>query len=155
MNILDVICIGVLLIAAIRCFFRGFIDEIMAAISIFLPLLVAIAMYKPVTAWFKLQTIFSPVIAYGLAFVGVFIIIFIVVKFLHSSIESIVDNLELNTADRILGFIVGLAEGIIIIAILLIVIKFQPLFNVDSLLQGSFFARILVPIIAQHIPGQA
>lgn len=155
MNILDVICIGILLIAAIRCFFRGFIDEIMAAISIFLPLLVAIAMYKPVTGWFKLQTIFSPVIAYGLSFVGVFVIIFIVVKFLHSSIESIVDNLELNTADRILGFIVGLAEGLIIISILLIVIKFQPLFNVDSLLQGSFFARILVPIIAQHIPVQA
>ncbi len=155
MNILDIIFIVILAIAVLRCFFRGFIDEIMAALSIFLPLLVAIIMYKPVSRWFALQNHFSELLAYGIAFGGIFILMFIIVKFLHSSIEAIIDNLDLETADKILGAILGLGEGIIIIAIILIVIRYQPVFKIDALLENSFIARLLLPIIAHHLPFKA
>lgn len=155
MNVLDIVCLIILVIAVLRCFFRGFIDEIMTALSIFLPLLVAVIMYKPVTAWFSLHNHFPAAIAYAISFGGILIIMFLIVKFLHSSIEAIIDNLELETADRILGAIVGLAEGIIIIALLLIVIRYQPVFDVETLLGDSLIARILLPLIAQHIPLKA
>lgn len=155
MNILDIIFIVILAIAILRCFFRGFIDEIMAALSIFLPLLVAIIMYKPVSQWFSLHKYFSEILAFAIAFGGLFILMFIVVKFLHSSIEAIIDNLELETADKILGAILGIGEGVIIIAIILIVLRYQTVFKIEALLENSFIARLLLPIIAHHIPFKA
>jgi membrane protein required for colicin V production len=82
-----------------------------------------------------------------LAFAGLFIIVFVIVKLLEIMLKGIINRVKLGGADRFLGIVFGLAEGIAVVSLILFIIKFQPLFDPSSLLEESLFAKLLLPII--------
>jgi membrane protein required for colicin V production len=45
----------------------------------------------------------------------------------------------------------GFVEGIIVVCLLLFLITIQPFFNADSMLENSFLARLLLPIITGDV----
>ena len=50
--------------------------------------------------------------------------------------------------DRALGFLFGLVEGVVIVCFVLTLLYAQPWFNVDNLLQDSFFHNFLGKFLA-------
>jgi len=60
---------------------------------------------------------------------------------------NIINNVSLSGANSFLGLIFGLVEGIVLVSLVLLLLKIQPLFDSSSLLANSFFAKLILPLI--------
>ncbi|HUW68868.1 MAG TPA: CvpA family protein [bacterium] len=151
MNTLDYILLAIMALAALRCWFRGIIGEVLSTAAVIGGLLSGIFFFRPVGAWISsLVTLggFEPVVG----FVAAFALVFIVVKIVERSLRGVLESLHLDILDRILGLVFGALEGVIMAAIIVLVLKFQPLFNVTQLLDGSVVARVLLPLLTERMP---
>jgi membrane protein required for colicin V production len=146
-TVLDFIFAGLLAVIIIRCAVRGLVEEIMSMAALLLGVVGAFFLYPSGAAFIrtKLDLRFIPEI---LAFVGIFVIIFILVKVVEYMLRDIITRINLGWLDRLLGFVFGVAEGFIVISLLIFIIYIQPVFKAGELLQSSFFARLLIPLIA-------
>jgi membrane protein required for colicin V production len=154
MNTLDYILLAIIVLLALRCWFRGIIGEVLSAAVVVGGLLVGIFFYRSIGAWISTLVAlggFQPVVG----FVAAFAVVFIVVKIVERSLRGVLESLNLDVLDKLLGLAFGALEGIIVSAIVIIVLRYQPLFDVEKLLSGSFIARILLPIIAERMPVAA
>jgi membrane protein required for colicin V production len=134
---------------------KGFVGEVFSMAAIILGILCALFFYKNGGEF--LRTTFWPglkVIPEVIAFISLFIIVFIVVKILESMFKGIIERVKLSGIDRFLGTILGLAEGIAVVSLVLLLLKIQPLFDPSSILSDSVFAKILLPLItgSQDVP---
>jgi membrane protein required for colicin V production len=82
-----------------------------------------------------------------IAFIAFFLLIYITVKIIEMTLKSIIEGIRLGGLDHLLGFLFGFVEGLIIVCLLLFLISIQPFFNPDSILENSFLAKVLLPII--------
>jgi len=85
-------------------------------------------------------------------FVAAFAVVFIIVKIIERSLSSVLENLNLDVLDRIFGLVFGALEGLIIATIMIMILRYQPLVDVGSLLDGSFMARWILPLVAERLP---
>ncbi|MDR1239960.1 MAG: CvpA family protein [Treponema sp.] len=146
--VIDIIFIVLAIILTIRCALRGFIGELMSMASVVLGLLAALFFYKNGGAFIREK--FLPgmkIFPEVLAFIALFLIVFIVIKILEGILKDIIERIRLGGADRFLGVIFGLVEGVIVISLILFVLTIQPLFDPAPILRESFFAELLLPLI--------
>jgi len=147
-SVIDVIFILAITIFVLRCFIKGFISEVMSMAALVLGILAALFFYK--NGGDFLRTKYWPglnTIPELIAFAALFLIVFVVIKLFEIMLKGIVDGINLGGADKFLGIIFGLAEGIAVISLVLFVLRIQPLFDPSSLLSDSIFARLLLPFI--------
>jgi membrane protein required for colicin V production len=146
--VIDIIFAALIVIFTVRCALRGFIGELMSMASVVLGLLAALFFYKNGGAY--IRTRFMPgmeIIPEILAFIALFLIVFILIKILEAILKEIIEGIKLGGADRFLGIVFGLVEGIIVVSLVLFVFTVQPLFDPEPILNKSIFADILLPII--------
>ena len=146
--VIDFIFIALIGLFIIRCFLKGFISEILSMAGIVLGLLASLFFYKNGAEFLRSQ--FWPelkVIPEIIAFVGLFIIVFFIIKLLEILLKGIINNVKLGGADRALGIVFGLAEGIVVVSLILFLLEIQPLFDPSSIISDSFFASLLLPLI--------
>ena len=86
-----------------------------------------------------------------LAFLLIFIVIFLVLKIIEKVLKGIFGGSIFRSLDRVLGLVFGLLEGAAVVTVIIVVLKAQPWFPVDSLLEGSWFYRIVSPMIATPV----
>jgi len=147
-SVLDVILILLIVLFVIRCYLKGFVSELLSMAAFVLGLLASLFFYKNgadylrARFWPDLKTI--PEIV---AFVALFLIVFIIIKILEMMLKGIIQGVRLGGADRFLGVIFGLAEGIAVVSLILFILRIQPLVDPSSLLSDSIFARLLLPLI--------
>jgi membrane protein required for colicin V production len=145
---IDLVFVGLISLFMIRCYLKGFVSELLSVAGIVLGLLAALFLHKSGGAflrekfWNGLDVI--PEIA---AFVILFVFVFFIVKLLEKMLINIIDDVSLTNADSYLGIIFGLAEGAAVVSLILFVLKIQPLFDASAMLQDSFFAKLLLPLI--------
>ncbi len=152
MNILDIVFCVIIGLLALRCFFKGLVHELMTKASILGAALLAILFYRIVGGWLsKLVNLgeFAPIAG----FIAVALVVFIIMKLLQASIATIVEGLHIQPIDKALGLILGLSEGILLSSLILIALSYQPVFDLSATFEGSFFARILLPLIARQLPS--
>ncbi len=82
-----------------------------------------------------------------ISFLVLFLLIYITVKLLESLIHNIFIKLSLERLDKALGFFLGIAEGFLLVCIILIILNWQPFFEINYLLEDSLFAKILFPLL--------
>ena len=148
LSVIDVVFSLIIILFVIRCYLKGFASELFSMAAIILGIFSALFFYKNGGEY--LRTTFWPelkVIPEVVAFIALFIIVFIVIKILESILKGIIERVRLSGVDRFLGTIFGLAEGIAVVSLVLILLKIQPLFDSSSLLSESIFAQILLPLI--------
>lgn len=151
MNTLDYVVFGIIAIAALRCWFRGIIGEVLSMAAVVGGLLAGIFFYQPAGAFIsRLYPLGGFEVVAG--FIAAFAIVFIVVKILERSVRSILENLNLDVLDRIFGLVFGALEGLIIVTIIIMILRYQPIIDVTSLLDGSLMARWLLPLVAERLP---
>lgn len=145
-EIADWIFLGLLVFFIIKVSIRGFISEFFSKAAVIFGALIAVLFYK----------VFTPVISKMLgpkslsaliAFLILFLSAYLVIKLLEVLLGSLFSNQSLRSLDRALGFFLGIIEGILVIAVLLIIIHIQPVINPEQILGKSIFAKILSPFI--------
>jgi membrane protein required for colicin V production len=166
LKLIDYVCVGLLLLLVIRGTLRGFISEFMTLASLVLGALGSLFLYRPCADFLRdrgLRTFVEGIPAFLqrllpalvqnipeiLAFVLIFVVIFAMVKLVEYLLNDIIQRVSLGGVDRFLGFLFGMAEGAVVISLLLLALKLQPVFDVNSLLEESFFAGLLFPLIAR------
>jgi membrane protein required for colicin V production len=143
---IDIVFALLILVLAVRGAIRGFVAEFGSVAALFLGLGGAIALYKSVAVlldkWFG-TSLWNPLIA----FLVVFLLIYLVVKTLERLLEALFDRLDLERLDRAIGLFLGLAEGLLLVGVLLFLLSWQPFFDTRGLLRDSLFARFLAPLL--------
>jgi membrane protein required for colicin V production len=149
---LDIILGSLMLILIIRCALRGFIEEMMSMASLVLGVLAAVFFHKNgarfITQRFHITGLPAEILAFG----ALFLTVFIAVKLLEYVLRDIVLRVNLGGVDRFLGILFGIAEGMVLAALIVFLLRLQPLFDPSSLLRDSLFARLLLPLAGMVIP---
>jgi membrane protein required for colicin V production len=143
----DIVFIVIIFIFAMHCAVKGFVSEIMSLAAAILGILAAIFFFRAGAAF--IRDSFIPgmqVLPEILAFIVIFFIVFAVIKLFEKMLKTIIEGIHLGGPDRVLGFIFGVGEGVIVVCLLLFLISVLPV-NSDRILEGSFFAELLLPFI--------
>jgi membrane protein required for colicin V production len=155
--VLDIIFIIIVVIVVIRCIMRGFVEEFLSMAALIFGIAGAVFLSGPVAKlldkYFKLS-MWSHIIA----FLGCFIVIYIIIKILEGIIHNIFDKLNLEKLDKVLGFVLGLFEGFLVVAVLVFLLswfKWVPFINMEQLLKNSFIAQFIQPLLVPIIKTQA
>ncbi|MDR1419301.1 MAG: CvpA family protein [Treponema sp.] len=146
--VIDIIFAVLIVIFTVRCYLKGFISELLSMTAIVLGLLSSLFFYKNGAVFIRDR--FMPgvgVIPEILAFIILFLVVFIAVKIVERLLQDIISGIRLGGVDRFLGIFFGIAEGIAVVGLVLLVLHVQPVFNAQSILEKSIFARMLLPLI--------
>jgi len=146
--IIDIVFLAIIAIFALRCGLRGIVGELMSMAALVLGLLSAIFFFRKTAELIRGR--FVPdvkALPEIISFVAIFIVVFAVIKILETILKDIIERIQLGEVDRFLGFFFGVAEGVIIVCLLLFLIIVQPFVESDLILEGSFLADILMPFI--------
>lgn len=82
-----------------------------------------------------------------LGFLAIFLLVFLIVSIAASSIRSMLENAELQSLDKGLGFLLGVLEGVIIVFAVFFVLNLQTIWPVHEQLSASMASRILSPFL--------
>jgi membrane protein required for colicin V production len=146
--VIDIVFVIIIAIFALRCALRGIVGELMSMAAVVLGILAAIFFFRKTAELIRGK--FIPdvkVLPEIVAFIAVFIIVFAIIKILETILKDIIERIQLGGPDRFLGFFLGIAEGLIIVCLLLFLITVQPFVEPDLILEGSLFADNLMPYI--------
>lgn len=158
MSILDWIFTGFIILLAVRCFAKGFVEEILAVASWIGGLGSALLFSKALSAYASKYVAknlgnvkISATVLYVLAFIVCFLAGFLVVKLIEKLVSEGLEAAHLEIFDRLLGLVLGIVEGLAIVALILIVLEIQPFFNVQKILSSSMYAKTLLPLLGPTI----
>ncbi len=150
MAAIDIFFIVLILVAAIRGYIRGFVTEIFSVAGPILALLGAIFLSKP------LSRIITPLSLNGgelgnqiISFLILFVVIYLVIFLLQKMLHGLLEKMHLVGADRALGVLLGILEGLTAVFILTIVLILIPLKETRDLLHGSFFHSLVSPLLPE------
>jgi membrane protein required for colicin V production len=144
---IDYVFIVIILIFALHCALKGFVSEVMSLAAVIQGILSAIFFFRAGAEFIRES--FIPevkVIPEILAFIVIFFIVFFAVKLLEKMLKTVIEGIHLGAVNHALGFVFGVAEGIIVVCLVLFIISILP-FDSDSILGGSLFAKLLLPFV--------
>jgi membrane protein required for colicin V production len=148
LGILDIVFIAIIVVAALRGAFRGMIQEIISLAALFISLLLAAVYYPDTARWIRSRSSIddgSTLIAYAF----IFLVSFILFKLLQKAVVSMMNESAMESTDRLLGFFFGMLEGVLICFLLVYLINFQHLLNLDGLSGDS----LIVPYLERFLPA--
>ena len=151
MSAIDIIFVALIALLMLRCYIKGFVSELLSMAAIVLGVLASIYFYK--NGGIYLRERFWPELTNPIpeiaAFIAIFIFIFLIGKLLEALLKGIVKGIKLGGADKFLGLIFGFAEGVALVSIILFIFQLiKPVYDASLLLEDSFIAKILIPLIS-------
>lgn len=162
MNIVDIIIILVILLSGIVGFKRGFTKELVCFLGVFVVIILGFILKDPVAeilydnlpifkinGLYSLSIYFYVVIAFILV-TSVLLLIFKLLIVLTSLFEKLLNHtIILGIPSKILGFIIGLIEGVVWTFIILYVLNL-PIFNIKDIKESTLKKAVLddTPILS-------
>lgn len=149
-NFLDVVFMALILVCAIQAAVNGFIKEFFGKAAFMLGIFVAVMLYAKLTPYIN-RYIKSTFVSQILAFLLIFILIYLIVRLVQQLVGSFFSGDILSGLDRALGFFFGVAEGLLLISVVLVILYAQPWFDIGPLVKGSFFHRMLEALLVKPV----
>ena len=147
----DVVCAAILLVAGLRAAIRGFVAETFSLGAIAAGVAVAIVGHplavQQLETWWEAAWWQLP-----LAVVVLFVATYLVVKWLEAISQRACAALRLKGLDHILGFGVGIAEGLILVYGLLVLAQVQALIDTAPWFADSLVQERLLPWMLANLP---
>lgn len=141
---LDIFLILVLLIFAIRGANRGFIKEVFSIFALILGFFLGIKYSGKLSAYFDFKND-SNVMVLILSFLIILVTVFLIAKLIEFIVKGVLNALNLKDLDKILGFVIGLFEGLLLIYALFMLLDLQPFVKLHSFLDKSFIYNLISP----------
>ena len=142
----DIVSLIILFILAIRATFRGFLTEIMSMASIIVGIIIAVVFTRPVSILLQ-DYIGNSIWNMIIAFLGLFLISYLIIKIFESSLNTLIEKIQLEKLDQSLGFFLGLIEGLLLIVILVFLMQAQQFISVSNIFENSYASSIAEKII--------
>jgi membrane protein required for colicin V production len=147
-SLIDAVFILILGILVIRGALRGFVIEISTMAAPILGVFSAVLFSNLLTGFIELLTgLKNSIWNHIIAFLVIFLIAYLCVFFIQGILQNVVIKLELHNLDRVLGSLLGFIEGILVIAIILILAHWIPFEGIKRIFDNSFFFNLLKPFI--------
>jgi membrane protein required for colicin V production len=140
--LIDVIFLIVMVIVAIGATIKGFIHEFFGKVAFFLGLLCAVLFYDDFTP-IVMKYVKTEFLAPILSFLLIFIIIYLIISIIKVFVGKLFQGEVMGGLNRLLGFFFGAAEGLLIVAVIIILLTAQPWIDVSRLFANSIFFGIL------------
>lgn len=122
----DLIILGVLLISGLLALMRGFVRELLHILAWIAAAVIAVKAFpyaQPVVAQY-LQPELLANLATG---AGIFVVSLVILVYVFSTISKRVKESDVGVIDRGLGFLFGLARGVLVVALAyLVLVQFLP-----------------------------
>lgn len=150
---LDIVLMVLIGAAAIRCAFKGFISEFMSFAALILGIVAAVFFSSAGAVLIDTYVGFSNWNQI-IAFLIIFIVVYLLVKLFEGLLHRIFEKIHLDRLDRVLGFFLGLVEGGLAVMLLVYLMRVQPIFDLQPLLEESVIARFVLEIIPVVVPPQ-
>jgi membrane protein required for colicin V production len=116
MTLLDIILLGVMLVSALLAMIRGFMREILSIAAWVIAAIVTLYAYSRLLPYAK--TYFNnDIIAAGIVIGGTFLGTLLIVSIITVRFSDMVLDSRVGALDRTLGFLFGLARGLIIVVV--------------------------------------
>lgn len=124
MAVLDIILLVIFIPAIIRGISKGFVEQLVALLSLFASAYLAFLFADNVSEWLSHYiSLSSPTVLYVLAFIIVVILCVFILKLVGKLLSKVLDALSLGWIDRILGFLLAIFNTAIIIGLLMTLFK--------------------------------
>ena len=148
LSVLDYIFIFFILLMLIHGYVKGLVRELFSWASLILAIWVAVLLYPAGGDYIRTHTMENVrVVPELLAFIAIFLIIVFAVKILERILANIIEGARLGGVNRVLGAVFGLIEGVAFTALIIFILSVQPLFDSSTMIEGSYFAQFLLPIV--------
>ena len=115
-TILDLVLLGVMLISGLLAMVRGFMREILSIVAWCAAALVTLQAY-PKTLPTAKEYIANETVASVAVIAGLFILTLIIVSIITVRISDMILDSRIGALDRTLGFLFGLARGLLIVVV--------------------------------------
>ena len=126
MNILDIIFGIFLLVLLFHGLMKGFIQSIISLLSLFIIVLLIAKTGHIVKGMLILELGFSELLAVICSYILITLAIILIAKITLKILQMIIEFFRLKWLDRILGAFFGVFNGVLIIAILLLLLNLLP-----------------------------
>ena len=128
MNWLDVAILVLIALSAVISLLRGFVREALSLAAWVLAFWVALtfAARLAATPWLSAQ-IESPTARIGAAFVALFLLTLVVGAIINFLVAQLVSKTGLSGTDRLIGAVFGVARGVVLVGVLVLLAGFTQL----------------------------
>jgi len=151
----DYVIIGIIALSAVISVVRGFVREVLSLLSWVLAFWVALT-YSPHLASMLSDYIATPSIRTFASFAALFVITLILSALVNHLIASVVDKTGLSGTDRMLGIVFGIARGVTIVTLIVLLASTTPMIN-DPWWQNSVLLQHIEPLAVwakQWLPAE-
>lgn len=152
----DVVAIVILIVMGVRTAFKGFVAEFLTALALAGGIGAAVLLTSDVSELLVPhigETFWTPVAAFLL----IFLVVYILLKIIEATLHRIIDRIQLEKLDQSLGFFLGLVEGFLLLSVAVFLLQLQTFVEVEALFEKSVaadFIRKVIPIGARYIEEQ-
>jgi membrane protein required for colicin V production len=127
MQIIDIV-LGIFLLALIFNGFRkGLIASVLGVFGLILIIIFIAKFSKPLQNMLILELGVQEVLAMIVSYVLIILVISLTIRLISYLLKKVLSALNLGCADRILGMVFGLINGMLIIGIILVALDLSPL----------------------------
>ena len=120
-NWLDWVLASIVVISVLTAFLKGFVRELISLTAVVVGLIVGAWQYKRAALWFVDLTR-SYEVALGLGFLALFLTVLLLGSLVSLLAKRLIKGSGLQGVDRLLGAVFGLARGLIVACIILLVL---------------------------------
>lgn len=145
-TVLDAVLAIILVAVVVKVTLSGFVTEFFSKAAAIVGLVGAIFLYGRL-APFVVRYLGADVYPGAIAFLAVFLTLYLIVKGTQQLVGSAFEGESMHNLDRSLGFFLGLIEGFLLVAAILVAIRAQPWVDLEWLLKDSVFMRLMGPFL--------
>ena len=147
---LDILFLVIMIFTVINASIKGFIHEFFSKAAFILGIFLAAAFYTKLNTY-VIKGVKIEILSKIVSFLIIFILVYIVMRLIQMIVKKAFSGEIMSGLDHSLGFFVGIAEGLAIVSLILVLFYMQPWFDVSELLQKCFFHRMLGGILSSPV----
>ncbi len=137
----------IVILAIVHATLEGFVSEFFSKVAVIAGAIAAVLFYDVLSPHVARLTGAETLVDVA-SFLAIFVAVYLLVKAVQHVAGSAFEGESMTNLDRALGFFLGIAEGLVIVFVILLAISRQRFFDLSFLVEGSLFARAFEPLLA-------
>ncbi len=146
----DLLLSALIILLMLKVTLSGFIAEFFSKAAVIAGTITAIMFYRllsPLIVSLLGPAIFPDIVAFLLIFLAVYLVI----KYIQNLAGAAFESETMTNLDRAMGFFLGIAEGLLLVIVILIFLKNQRWFDASRIMHNSVYAELLNPFLPEGI----